>query len=77
MVVEQIAETDGRIDAFLAELGGTDPAAATAEDVQPGQVEEQRDATILHAGGRMRSSGPLAVRERLRSASIASRHRRA
>ena len=47
VVVEQIAETDGRIDAFLAELGGADPAPAADGDAQPGQIEEQRDATIL------------------------------
>ena len=46
VVVEQIAETDGRIDAFLAELGGADPAPAADGDAQPGQIEEQRDATI-------------------------------
>ena len=47
VVVEQIAETDGRIDAFLAELGGADPAPAADGDAQPGQIEEQRAATIL------------------------------
>ena len=37
VVVEQIAETDGRIDAFLAELGGADPALRPMETPSRGR----------------------------------------
>ena len=49
VVAAQVAEADGRIDAFLAELGGADPAPAANGDDEPGQTEEQRDATILRS----------------------------
>ena len=47
VVNEQIAEAEGRLDAFLDRLGAADPAPAADGDPQPGQPAEQRDATIL------------------------------
>ena len=49
VVVKQLAEAQTRIDAFLAELGGADPATTGSEDPQPGQAKGQRDATILRS----------------------------
>ena len=49
VVVKQLAETQTRIDAFLEELGGADPATTGSEDPQPGQAKGQRDATILRS----------------------------
>ena len=49
VVVKQLAETQTRIDAFLAELGGADPATTGSEDPQPGQAKGQLDATILRS----------------------------
>ena len=49
VVVEQVAEADDRIDEILAELGGTAPTPDDDGDPQPGQTEEQRDATILRS----------------------------
>ena len=49
VVVEQVAEADDRIDEILAELGGAAPTPDDDGDPQPGQTEEQRDATILRS----------------------------
>ncbi len=49
VVKEQIAEAEARTDEILAELGGAAPAPADDGDPQPGQSEEQRDATILRS----------------------------
>ncbi len=44
VVVKQLAETQTRIDAFLAELGGADPATTGSEDPQPaGEGAARRD----------------------------------
>ena len=47
VVNEQIAEAEGRLDAFLAQLADPGPASADDGDAQPGQAVEQRDATLL------------------------------
>ena len=49
VVKEQIASAEARTDEILAELGGAVPAPADDGDPQPGQSEEQRDATILRS----------------------------
>ena len=49
VVNKQIAEAEGRLDAFLDQLGNAGPAPAGDGDPQPGQAPEQRDATILRS----------------------------
>ena len=49
LVNRQIAEADRRLDAFLEDLGSTDPVPDGDGDPTPGQTEEQRDATILRS----------------------------
>jgi len=49
VVNKQIADAEGRLDAFLDQLGNAGPAPGGDGDPQPGQAPEQRDATILRS----------------------------